>query len=1185
MKASFTRSVSLPMLAAVLFLSGCSDVIESFTLEDIGGEAFPFHSPITALAESDTDGALLVGTANGVIASFSTEDGLFTQLDREGDGKTIYDIAVDKGRPFYAVAVRDGGVHIKNSWNEKSDTVRIETKDTEYSPYKILLDSNGQQLYLGTSNGFHRYPLNEQRDTAFAIMKADDKNGPRSIFSITETPSGVVFAGEGGAFVTGDGEYASKLFGKIREETRDTTVFALHDGYFLLNDGSLWKGYESPEWVRDFHSPLNFVIEKNYLYAISVSLVEVVNLNDPNEAYAIRLPEKHLNRARNKSCRQNGLVKGNCLYVAPGGSALYKLPLAPYSKREEVISLCKGSPNEIYALTAKNDLYSLLVDDKGRPGRPHYLYSFNLEDQVRLLGSAGEDELVVSIGDSIYSYSGHRVSEKPRYSTSASGEDKSITCNYWKNDALFQGRKDMVREYRTYADTFISAYPKEDSDSLECKEGVRDYCPEKIASIGYVTHDRTNVILIVGTLHSGVVYRDYMDPAALFKRMIDASAYSKILDIQAFDNMVYVLDDKRLSRFSFNDEGHPSVPAEAIELSSFGRMGGYLNHIAPIDTAKCYLYSDCYDFCSGAYYCDFMNDGDQERDSLLFEGTTINDALLFDKDKILFGGTRGVMLGDSSGAYAFIYEPNRLTRFLLASWPKNLILAIMGVLVFAVLVWLVMEQYERIKRRIRRREVVRMVEVWRRENETILTKEKMEGHLGIVEAKEKEYGSLVDIISVYKKERIFPRMDQLTLDELRTLNTSGIEQCDCAVEAVRKSRETFYSPESRKKADDIIKEILSTRDDYVLSSLLNLKSAAETSQDFEKAIEEAESRREQLNTREKKQQLATIIQNLKKDYDGKLISEMKAMSPADIEMCRKAIEQTQKAKESMQDSKKKEELDNKIKDLEKTLSGFIITKKEELAKAYKEELQGKYKGEYVLALFNTLVNESELEELTSNIDKFKEDGNKPIGQGHSNRLAVLDEIGQVIIDAEAVAIRQKDNQDLSDDDVLRSILEDIAKRYDVPFPESLKKGSVFSWMAAREEPVTECVKEHFKLYEALQDKMASRFNNLLLSILRSFSQERSALSGALTNSKGYDAFQNKVLLLLPLCRYNRVSCFLFGREGNSENNRQWENFDTVYNSTGARKNEWKKRLPKLVEKKEYGGLLNLIAKAALKMLG
>ena len=820
MKA-FSRSVSLSMLAAVLFLSGCSDGIKSFTLEDIGGDAFPFHSPITALAESNTDGALLVGTTNGVIASFSTEDGLFTQLDREGDGKTIYDIAVDKGRPFYAVAVRDGGVHIKNSWGEKADTVRIRGKDTEYSPYKILLDSNGQQLYLGTSNGFHRYPLDEQKrgDPAIAIKK-DDKNGPLSFFSVIKMPadSGVVFAGKHGAFVTVKGEEGDyHSFGGIQSKSdfADTvTVLALHDGFFLLEDGSLWKNYESPERVCNFvHSPLNYVIENDYVYAISVSLVEVLNLNDMEEAYAIRLPEKHLNRARNKSCRQNGLVKDNYLYVAPGGTSLYRIPLAPYDRGEEVVSLCKGegNGNGIYALTARNDLYSVRVDPTcNNPETSRYKFSFNKEDQVRLLGTGSDKKLVVSVNDTIYSFSGHNLSKEPLYRTDLKGENEKITCNFWTDGTLYQGRKDNVRAYHAYSDSVLTL-PKRKDDCLECRPGVLDYYPSRMAMARCNGKD----ILVVGTLHSGLVFRDLSDTAALFTLMLSKSKYSRLLDIQAIDNTVYVLDDKRLSRFSFevdNSSKDESVrfSSDSVLLLSAGCMREYLNRIVPLSSDECYVFSDFYDFSSGAYYCRFPVYESPGQDSLLFQGRTINDALLVNGGNVLFGGRRGIMSNDADGSPFSIRKPKLYERLLFSWWPWSLVLLTIGLafLVGAgclVYRWIRSRSIRKEKER-KAQEIVKEVEGWHRILDE-LTMETYEAHLKDVEDEENRLGLSSRKVTDYKRDELFRKIVSL----IEHQDVENLEKCELAIEKAGVARERISEPEIRAEIDSIINEFKKRR--------------------------------------------------------------------------------------------------------------------------------------------------------------------------------------------------------------------------------------------------------------------------------------------------------------------------------------------------------------------------------------
>lgn len=1201
MKSPANHSVTVPFVAALFLLVGCSDGMKSFEWDQIGGEAFLFPSPITALVESESDGSLLVGTSNGVIASFNTLDGLFTVLDEDGDGKTIYDIVANGAGVFYAV--RDGGVRRKDGWGHGEKTeVRIGTKGTEYSPYRILVDtSSSRRLYFGTSNGAFSMPLDEPADTAVAL-KAAPHNGPLGYFSLCDTGSGLIFAGEDGAFITPEGAEGGyeRIYG-LPSDGRKRSVRALHDGYLLREDGILWD-YGAKRQVAGFrHSPLNFVVRGDYVYAVSVSALEIVNIRDGGEAYTVRLPERHLNRARNQSCRQIALVRDEFLYVAPGGSALYRIPLAPYGG-EGVVSLCSGG-GRLYALTARNDLYSMRSETGRKAGRWHYQYSFGREDQVRLLGTGTDRGLFVSVNDTVRSYSGHVLSDDPVYRTDLFGEEKAVTCNFLVDSVLYQGRRDMVRAYRKGAETSgPESFPKKPGDCLECRDGADDYYPSKLA----VARCGGKDVLVVGTLHSGIVIRDPEDAGALFECLMRASDYSKVLDIQAVGNTVYVLDDRRLSRFILEDGGKPSVP-DTVSLSSLGGTGGYLNRVSALSSGECYVYSDYCDFSPGAYRLTFPEDGNPVVESTVLEGMTVSDAALSGDGDLLFATSKGVMRLDSGRSPAPITESalHGLLQKLYSRWPVSLILALIGIILVAMLGWLSIRCIRNSSIRKEKdkimREVHGKVEGWQKEISRIKDKTELEDHLKAVEAEEARLGSIGKLISDYKRRELYPVYDGFIISGIRALDTSGTEQCDIAFREATAARETLFFPESRKEADDIIGGILTKRDSFVVSSLRDRKDAAKSSQECTDLLQEAKSVSGQLNTKDAREEVSEMIEELCNSFDCFLISEIAAQKSSDIGECEVAIENTDAAWGMMRrpDSRKEKKLKDSRRTFEDKLSNLMLQKKKEMAGERRESLKQKY-GSYVVALFDTLVEESSLGELNANISKFLGEETVKLEEDNFNRLGKLDKIGQIISDARTVALG-KTAEGKREAAELLSALEGIAARYGsvpdwygsfkekgvfVPWPEvkelenNEKELETYEMQKATNSNTDSDVK-YYHLYQAIRTKMRERYKDSVMDFFDSYSVEddkEDAQFKKVFKKRDEKTNHKWCFILFALSAKTEVGMYLL---------------DMTYSYFQKERSTWTgspdkdgeiHHLSHLMDKKEYAGLFGLIAKTAFRVI-
>lgn len=706
---------SIIVALVALMLAGCNGS-EVKPLEEIGGDLFPYHLPITALV--DAGESLIVGTSRGM-ASFNIQDGSFLELRnlddlKEGNGD-IYDIVIDTERNFILYSVKDGGIRQISKWDDGRATVlEIPDKGTNYSAYKLFPLLGTDYFITGTSNGVYRWHLSDSLrfdKTLVQLGKAD----PMRFYSIEESDSyGFVCSGDKGVY----------------RAQRDTliqlwkeSVLAQHDGFQLCQDGLLIpEDCGSDECkqvpvVRFKHSPRNFVIDKGnstgiiYVYAISISKVEVAEIIPQEDIpvkgriiCTIELPERHLTRPRNTSSRQVGLIKNGYLYVAPGGNYLYKLPLAPYGISDEVISICSSSDargEKIYLLTNRHDLYSMRLSGKensGRSQRVRYLRTFEFGGEMELLGVSGR-WLIVSENGKPIGYRGYRKTvSRPLEPEGDFIRAGKITCNMWDDGILFQGRDDRVRKYsyspgNSYRAPALVAvdsitFVKRTGDGFSGREQKPDYYPEKLAIL--------NDILIVGTLHNGVVYKSITGTEEPFLALLDSADSSKILDIRMFrdakkpsETSLFILDEEHIHRFLVKEgifERAGSFRLDTLNTISHHTRSNYFNHIYPIASDQFYLFSDYYDFQKGFDSFSIRWDSTLNIKAIRQEASTsFNDALQIGGKSYLIG-TCGIMRDDRR-ADRIAVSTTPYERFIAKFWPWNLILTIVGLLASLYLVF------------------------------------------------------------------------------------------------------------------------------------------------------------------------------------------------------------------------------------------------------------------------------------------------------------------------------------------------------------------------------------------------------------------------------------------------------------------------------------------------------------------
>lgn len=902
----------------------------SVSLMDVGGEVFPFHSPITAIVEYGD--SLIVASDKGTLAWFNTENGIITETFTSNSG-AVYDVVINGNDWYYSV--KDGGIkHLTtdgNEINKTRDSFQIEKKFSSYSPYKLFLDKKNGLIYASTSNGVYCWHLNNADTIATTIFadKTETTANPLRFYGILEDKTyGLLFWGEKGVYSLIEDTFVQKAEGH---------VYALHDGYRLLENGKLVTGYTDYkkntvcDTINLVNNPRNFIVKGDYIYAISTSTVEVVKKTTGRRYYIIDLPEKHITRPRNTSCRQIAIEDGSYLYVTPGGNSLYKIPLAPYHFSKEIISICAGQ-NSLFALSAEYNLYSVpFVSGKDgilKLGDAKYLRSFEQGKQMCLLG-CWNDKLVISKDDNIVSFQGFRKTDAEELALIGRENNKEgVTYNYWNNETLYQGRKDMVREYvytsGAHSPTIVS-FPKQPDDGLDCKED--DYYPIAIS----MTNDGC---LVVGTLHSGVVYTSIANENHLFSRIVSSTECLGIRDIKTIDNTVFILDGDSITRAYFDKESF--LNQDKTPLSTCKDLEPwipFLNRIQPIDSKSCFLFSDNYDFCPGTYYCQLL-----DNKVLIREHSNLNDtfndvlSLTYNgKQYTVFGGKNGISISYieekngkpnvTSDSFA-LYAPSDFDKKLVKNWPLGLILNILGILLVIIIIWRLKVLYdkghdERMKEK-KNQLNAKILEGWKQKAIHLKSKKELIILLKEIEATEKKDSSFENDLLDFKESVI----------------------CSMVDAAFSEASESS----TLKQLDDVL--ILAKKE------LLTIKNP-------------------------------------------KYISQM-----------------------------------NRQVNL---ITNRIAQCKKDIARPTRDIINRDYKSGYVLKLFDTLIDMSDISELETNISKFinesKEDAQ--IGDRNTNRLKLLDEIGLIINDI--VEIRCSDC-DLETQDSTRikdslSKIQSIFERY------------------------------------------------------------------------------------------------------------------------------------------------------------
>lgn len=581
---------------------------ESLSLEEAGGDIFTYSSPITSIVPAGD--SLIVGSVDGLIAYFNTRNGLFSEQPYSMGG-AIYDMALT---PTYLYcSVRDGGVRRVDLYNPNSipEVFEIEHKRSQYSPYDILLTDDNKTLYGATSNGFFKWDITNPSICGEAIDTIGE-NDPFRFYSILqEEGNSIIYAGRPGLF---------RYDGERHTQVDTILTLSLHDGCRLLDNGCLSNDYFNPgASITCFKcGPRNFIVVDEYVFAISDKAIERYNKKN-NTSSIINLPEKHLSRLRNQSCRAICQVIGPYLYVAPGGNRLYRLPIN-HNGSEEIISVCSKGDDGIYVLSENHDLYSVSVkniNDTASFSMPHYIRTLNEGRQVRLLGSTA-NAVYALVDDTLHRFEGK--SKDFALNTPYLGKEESITCTLYDDDALFQGSMLMVRQYGFSQDNKSLNLTRmfNEEKGLHLRQNTLDYYPKALS--------RIDNELIIGTLHNGVYSVDIEADPLEYKCLIDTTESQKIIDIKSIGSVAFILTDKNLYRYNHENPGE--LDDLFWPIDSLGNDAWRFNCLLPISPDRIYLYSNYHDFSSGASEYTLNKKYEWERNKhILSPASSINDAI------------------------------------------------------------------------------------------------------------------------------------------------------------------------------------------------------------------------------------------------------------------------------------------------------------------------------------------------------------------------------------------------------------------------------------------------------------------------------------------------------------------------------------------------------------------------------
>lgn len=514
------------LLPALLLLCGCSSK-EAISFHDVGGETFPFESPITAI--TDAGDHLLLGTSRGDIVAYDLSNGSFNDVYHDPKGRLIYYVLKrEDGSLVYSV--QNGGINHVSSDGKVTTYEIIPEKGSNYSAYRFIEEDN--HIYAATSNGFYHWKMPQTRGIRCDLSIQEDPNDIISsrFYSIEPDPT------SSGAFIcSGEaGQYSFDTAGRA-ECISTESVNSAHGDLILTKNGRLLRDGRLLSELGI--NALDFVSDGVHIYALSLSSIEILDAVSGEHLVTVNIPDER-GAEKNLSCRSFCLIKGDYLYVVPSGCALYRLSLyRHWAEGEEVIQLCRSGESSAYFITRDNDLYRYDIDDT----EVSYRRSFDKSSDVKLVG-AYDDVLVVTIDGRYHELSGRRLTDERALCDMNTMTKSKVLWHLMDGRYLYQGQVDMIRKYDG-ADGWRLCKEYEKDALLDPDPARTEYYPEH-ASI--CNHD-----LFVTTMHYGT-FRLGQDS---FQKL-DGLDGMMIKDIQAESNAVFALKDDavvRLMQFASKD--------------------------------------------------------------------------------------------------------------------------------------------------------------------------------------------------------------------------------------------------------------------------------------------------------------------------------------------------------------------------------------------------------------------------------------------------------------------------------------------------------------------------------------------------------------------------------------------------------------------------------------------------------
>lgn len=648
------RNILLSILIPVLLLlCGCSsNKVTDF--DDVNGEQFPYECPVTAV--TDAGDSLILGTSRGDIVSYNLSDGSFKHVYHDSKGRFVYNIIkCSDGSLIYSV--QNGGInHVAADGTVTVYEITPE-KGCNYSAYRMIHDDG--HLYAATSNGVYHWTMPQTRGVRLDVAVQEDLNDVISsrFYSIEADGQAYICSGEAG-------QYSIEADGNVK--TIDTaSISSSHDGIILYKDGRVVK---EGKLLAQLQIPaLDFVSDGVHIYALSLYSIEILDALSGQHLMTVNMPDER-GPEKNLSCRSFCMIKGDYLYITPGGCALYRMPLyRHWINSEEVVQVCAAADGDVYLLTCENDLFRFDSADM----EVEYRRSFENSEDVELIGAAG-DVLLVTFDGVYYELSGKRLTdERELYELNAWKRGK-VLWHLMNDGILYQGQVDKIRMYDRASGWKLLREVEKDV-SMNADTTVSEYYPQRASF--------SNNILIVNTMHYGTFSFDSerFDTVPGMQDLV-------IKDLEGDDAAIFALTDEKVVLNSW--------PKASVNIMFTNDSHKHFNVLLPLNSKSFLAFSTYSRWCRGVNF--FREDPEKpEEDWVVMSccsAHTVNDAVRSGSYAVA-GGTMGLAVISSDGSVTVmpVPEPTFFQKNILAwNYPWGIVIYAMALLAaLSVMVWCV----------------------------------------------------------------------------------------------------------------------------------------------------------------------------------------------------------------------------------------------------------------------------------------------------------------------------------------------------------------------------------------------------------------------------------------------------------------------------------------------------------------